>query len=341
MHNAIYSATEHCLYVFPISGNFFLRLPIESDDYDVLCESPYHVLCSTNSLNQNKIYYTSWNIHDSSQRNSTYDSIPLRVCQYDINTKEFFTIKTIWGPDTIHQTYHCSASSSLLCVEMPIFTQVPINAKDPSPEDLKKVVQGGVCPSRLIYIKLREPDIIESFVDKGPAHITPASSEADTVFVSCCNMSAASCFGPGRIDKYSLRSKPVHLASYEAGDLFRIPSVSSFQLNGESLLCAAVFPNQVHIINADTMRLKDKIILSDTLSVPDFSRGPYRYPNYDKTPYTVLPISESPYIALCNIWSVRILDIRTGFIMEKLNFNKDRDPLITTGHSIMIDSYNG
>ena len=28
-------------------------------------------------------------------------------------------------------------------------------------------------------------------------------------------------------------------------------------------------------------------------------------------------------------------------IMEKLNFNKDRDPLITTGHSIMIDSYNG
>lgn len=334
LHSATYQDGK--VYVFPISGNYILCLSLDTDKYEVITDDMFRLICPTNNIVDGRIYCTRWDARDSVGRTASSQNIPLEFCYYDLHLGKFISIKTVNGPDSIHQTYYNPMNQSMLAIEMPRFYNMPFDRTNKSPAYLKDVLLAGIADSRILHYDIKADSLTEYVSDKSPAHITLDPTDRATLYITCCNLSGAYCFGAGRIDRYSYKKTLQILNHYEDENLFRIPSLEAFTYQGRKLLCAPVYPNQVHIFDASDLRCIQRVNLSENVDHPDFSSGPFTYPNFDKTPYTVIPKMDSPYLLLCSIWSVRILDIRSGEVVEKLLYNKNRAPLITTGHTTGI-----
>ena len=98
-----------------------------------------------------------------------------------------------------------------------------------------------------------------------------------------------------------------------------------------------VYPNQVHIINTVDMSIYKKIHLRKVNNPIDFSDGPFNYPkvNLDKTPYTIHPIDNSPYLYLSSVWNVTIYDFETSSNVAIVRYNMNK-PVIAMGHASMF-----
>lgn len=96
--------------------------------------------------------------------------------------------------------------------------------------------------------------------------------------------------GAGRMGRYDFGREIRRTGSYEAEDFYRIPSHDILLYQGKSLLCATVFANQVHVLDAESMTLHRKISFSKKRRVPDFIHGPY--PVSRLRPHAVHPASD-------------------------------------------------
>jgi len=323
------------IYVFPISGNFILKLDCYSEEFEIICKDPFKILCPTNNIHASVLYYTQWDIRDTIKRVTSEDNVPLDFCSLDLNNGVQKIYKTTLAPDTIHQTYYNYNRNCIIAVEMPRFFKLPLTTED-SVEHRRNVVKAGVSTAKLLVYHIDSDNLLKFNIENGPAHFTQDFRDDSIFYFVCCNLSSAYCFGSGSIMKMKITDKIQLSAVYKDDDLFRIPSLNCFSYKDSNLLCCAVFHNQVHIINSDTMKIQKKIQLAPIQYHPDFSNGPYLYPNFDKTPYTVSPIENSPFLLLSSIWSVQLYDYAKDKIIARVNYNTNRCPLVTTGHSIFL-----
>ena len=321
IHNLIKNNNK--IYALPDFANFILCFDLFNDGFTVACESFDHIYGLSNTIYNDAIYYSKWSIHDQLKRNHADEDIELNIGRYDIKENKYKKIASVLGPDSIHQTVLTPRKDKIIAIEVPRF----IANKD---NEL------SLANSKILVYDIITKQYDVTVMDKGPAHIVFDKVDPDIGYVACCNFSAMGCFGQGRIDKYSLSDKFKHITSYESKTLWRISNHQSFQYKGEHLLATPVYPNQVHIISTDTMTIKKEIRLSLSGISPETYTIPFYYPSYDSTPYTVLPIDESPYIILCSKWSIKILDFVNNKIINTIHYNLKNFPLWTTAHSSIV-----
>ncbi len=324
------------LYLYPINGFFFLCLDVDSDDYQVIYEKIDDVYCPTNSIADGAIYFTKWKLLDSFARKTAQDDIPLTFGRYDISSGRFERLATVGGPDNIHDTALSPDGKYMVAVEMP--RTVPVPPHDPkignTDEHLRRVLQGGIGPSRILRFEPAAGKVEQAYADKSPSHIVFDRRPPHYAYIADSNLWSTYCFGTGRMDRYDFTSGIQRLDSYEAEDFYRIPSHDILHYGGKNLLCATVFANQIHCIDAQTMTLAKRIYLSEKRRVPDFSSGPYQYPDHDRTPYTLHPVDGTPYLILASLWGIWILDVGSGEVVSKIPYNTRECPVSSMGHSI-------
>lgn len=324
------------LYLYPINGFFFLRLDVDSDDYQILYDELDDVYCPTNSIADGVVYFTKWKLTDSFTRKTPEDNIPLTFGRYDIAAGRFQRITTVNGPDNIHDTARSPDGKCIVAVEMP--RTVPVPPHDPktgnTTDHLLKVLQGGIGSSRILRYDSASGRVEQAEADKSPSHIVFDRKSLNLAYIADSNLWSTYCFGTGRIDQYDFTHGIRRKKSYEAKDFYRIPSHDILSYQGQSLLCATVFANQVHCIDAQSMTLVKKITLSERRRVPDFSQGPYQYPDHDRTPYTLHPVDGTPYLILASLWGVWILDVDRAQVITKIPYNTEERPVSSMGHSI-------
>ena len=327
------------LYLYPINGFFFLCLDLHSDDYQVIYEDPSDVYCSTNQIRDGAIYYTKWNLMDSFSRRKAQDDIPLTFGRYDIAGGRFEVLGQTMGPDNIHDTALSPDARYMVAVEMPRTVPVPPHPveEENTPEHLLRVLHGGIGRSRILRFDLGTKKLESVYDDRSPSHIVFDKRCANTAYIADSNLWSTYCFGAGRMGRYDFGQGIRRTGSYEAEDFYRIPSHDILLYQGKSLLCATVFANQVHVLDAESMTLHRKISFSKKRRVPDFTHGPYRYPDHDRTPYTLHPMDGSPYLILASLWGIRILDVDSGRVVSQISYNTQDCPVTSMGHSICLE----
>lgn len=321
------------IYLYPINGFFFLCLDLNSDDYTILYEDPATVYCPTNSINNGEIFFTKWNVVDAFTRKRQDDNIPLTFGKYNIEHNRFVTLKQIEGPDNIHDTVCSPNGRYVIAVEMPRTVPVPPSDKLTA-DNMRLVLAGGIGKSRIIRYDIVQKQAEWIYTTKSPSHIVFDKRNPDIAYIADSNLWVSYCFGTGRIEQYNFRKGIELVGSYEADDFYRIPSHDILLYNNKSFMCTTVFSNQVHLLDTDGMTLTKRIYLSDKRRVPDFSRGPYQYPNHDRTPYTLHPIDGTPYLILASLWGVWILNTDNEKIIAKIRYNDSGYPTSSMGHSI-------
>ena len=320
------------IYALPAYGNFILCFDIDSNEYEIIYDSMEHIYSFTNGAVNDNIYFTRWTIFDYFKRKSTEEDVQLDIGYYNIRSGEFCVIKSILGPESIHQTVLSPKGDKIIAVEVPRYEK--------NVEANKNItVSRALQESRILSYDLFKNKLHMISSDNGPAHITFDINDPDIGHIACCNFSPLGCFGTARIDKYDFENGIVKIGTYEEEDFYRIPNHEIFEYDGENLLATPVYSNQVRLINTSTMKCRKKIYLSDKHITLEKGKVPFYYPFTDRTPYTVLPVNNTRYIVMCSIRSIDILDFLEDKIIAKIEYNKQYNPLSSinplraSGHS--------
>lgn len=325
------------IYVYPVSGNHILALNIYKNEYEFICDNPLLIYSATNGIAGGNIYYTRWNIIEAAMLKSKTEMLNLEFGKYDIEKKQFSLLKSIAGPDSIHDTNVSSDQKNVVAVEMPRFLNEPFkDSNNNTVEHLRKVQKAGICTSSIFSLNTHDNVVHNIKVPKSPAHIVFDKLNSDIVYIAHSNLWLKYCFGPAVISKYLL-SDGIHLlASYTSDDFYRIPAHETHMYNNVQYISFTVFANQIHILRANDLSLYKKIFLGAADIVPDFSNGPYQYPDRDRTPYTLHPIHNSPYIILVSLWGINIINFITEEKSPRICFNINKAPVKSMGHSLFI-----
>jgi len=334
------------IYVSFIDGNFILCLNVDDDNYELIYDKENEglnkIYSSTNMLYDDEIYFSRWRIEESFQHVKNYDiPVNLEIGKYSLITKKFEVFDTFEGPDDIHTTFITKDKENLIIVEM---TQDP-NIRYPKPgeeytdEEMVKILNGGLRNSDLITYNFKSGKYHKLSIPNGPAHIEFDLDDDNIYYLSSHNLSTNNdklcAYGTSRIDKVKVEDgKSIVIDSYEGEDFYRIPSHKLLKYNGKKLIVCPVFPNRIHIVDADTMQIYKKIQIGKTKASVDFSKGPFDYPASmkDKTPYTIYPVQGTSYLYLISLWNVTIYDFENETKVATVGYNLDK-PLIAMGHA--------
>ena len=320
------------IYALPAYGDFILCFDIDSSEYEIFYDSVEHIYSFTNGVVNDNIYFTRWTIFDYFKRKSTEEDVQIDIGYYNIKSDEFRVIKSVLGPESIHQTVLSPKKDKIIAVEVPRYEKIMYINKDVA-------VSRALQESRILSYDLLKNKLHMISSDNGPAHITFDMNDSNVGYVACCNFSPLGCFGPARLDKYDFKNGIVKTGMYEEEDFYRIPNHEIFEYEGEYLLATPVYSNQVRLIDISTMKCRKKIHLSNKNIMPEKGKVPFYYPFTDRTPYTVLPVNNTRYIVMCSIRAIEILDFLDEKIIAKIEYNKQYNPLSSTsplrasGHS--------
>lgn len=338
------------IYVSFIEGNFILALNLEDDSYEMIYDesSLNKIYSSTNRIHDGKIYFTRWDLNQTFiHENDRMKLVDLEIGTYDINKKEFEIIDKIKGHDDIHSTDITTDGKNVLLVEM---SQDPV-IKPPkdyeiehlSVEKMKEILSGRIKESDLITYNLEKKQYHTLKIEDGPAHIVRDDKEENVYYLSSHNLSTNNntlyCFGSSRIDKVKVVDGQSEIVgNYQEDDLLRAPSHNFSSYKGKRFMPIPVFPNQVHIIDVDKMENYKKIKLRASKEQPNFDKGPFKYPkvNADKTPYTICPIENTPYMYLSSVWNISVYDFENNEQLISLRYNKNK-PITSMGHASMFE----
>ncbi|WP_416215372.1 hypothetical protein [Paenibacillus mesotrionivorans] len=342
-HSAQYDNGK--LYVSSNYGTFILCLSIVDDSWSLIGEDiegdPVKVYSATNDIYNNNLYFTRWEMEEGF-RHIENRNLPVRleIGRYSLEADSFEIIDTIDGPDDVHYTSITPDGKNLIIIEMaqdPVH-RFPKQGEETNDDYLLKTLENGLCDSQFIVYNLEKKQYHVHHLKDGPAHIEYDLSAPGICYVSmhnlCTNNTDNCCFGTARIEKIRIDSEVASLGFYTDDDFIRIPSHKPFDYDGQKLLAVSVYPNQLHIIDADEMKLYKKVYLSKTKQGVDFSRGPYIYPRIDKTPYSIEYQRGSSYIYLCSIWNIILFNFVGESKYSSLIYNVNNKPLIAMGHAI-------
>ena len=144
------------------------------------------------------------------------------------------------------------------------------------------------------------------------------------------------CFGKASLNKYQVdKSGKIKLIEqYSDKDFYRATDFKILKHQDNKLGFCTVYPNQVHIIDIEKMKIYKRIHLDSKTQQENLQAEPFFFPNpnFDKTPYGNHPVENTPYIYLCNVMNIRIYDFENEKNVSTIYFNVD-NPLVGIGHS--------
>lgn len=346
-HTAI--AADRNIYVTAVNSNFIIQLDRGSDHYHIIFndKDPYAQYSSTNSYWNGELYFSKYNLFDKIKTlMDPQVSIENILGKYNIKTRKFTDISSFTEPLTMHQTAVANHGQNIISIGICTSPKVriPDNRHRKDTAFMKYVLKEGLEESCLVNYNIQTNTYQRLTTNDCIAHIEFDLSDPSISYVSSHNLgyygsefgNDIMSFGPGTIYKYDYQKHKI-LTFYTSDDFFRITSHIPFCYQKKNYLAATVFPNQIHILDTDTMQLVKRIFVSPCNTQVDFSSGPYLFPKIGKTPYMVLPIADKPYFFYGGLVGLKIYDFIEDRILGTINYNPWGKPLTSIGHPIIFN----
>lgn len=341
-HDAVYHDGK--IIASSYTGNFMLSLDINGPDSYVIFDenAPTKIYSGTNSVIDNKIYFTRWDITDSLRKEKDQDfNVKLEICTYDIYNQTFKMHDEIYGQDEVHSTRITQDKENILMVAM---CQKPkINYPESEPNEnnclkYKEILKSGLNSSQLITYNLntRNPHYLE--LPASAAHIEFDQNESNILYIVSHNLSfnnkSIMCFGNAGLNKLVVNDGQSKILShYEEKDFYRATSHKFLKYKNNDYLVCPCYPDQVHIINANEFIIHKKISFTPKIKEVDFEQGYHIFPNssFDKTAYGVDVINDQPYLYVTNAWNIVIYDFEKMERIETVRYNLNK-LIVSIGH---------
>lgn len=341
-HSAQYYKNK--IYVYSLNSNYIIVIDLERNAYDVLYDENIFdwVFSATNDIYNNELYFARWSLADKLRIfNDVYSTIHIEVGKVNLDSRKFTILGSFESSNTIHEASVTPDGKKVILLGM---STAPVG-RFPNPtsefkeKEMLDVLQQGLLKSQMNLYDMETSKISTINLEAGTGHIE-YDRKNNIGYISNHNLGYDAenkniyCFGEGKIDKIIIDRQVDFIDSYTDDDFIRIPSHKIFDYNHKTLIAVSVYPNKVHIIDSQDMKIYKKATIMRNRHFTDFTKGPEIYPKIDRTPYTVHPVNGSQYVYLANVWNVRLFDFEKDEVICTVNYNFNKKPLLTMGHAL-------
>jgi len=205
-------------------------------------------------------------------------------------------------------------------------------------DELKKMLNAGLKDSQIHIFDREKRTYQVILLDDSPAHVE-FGNDPNVCYISSHSLGVnpydgfVYCFGKGAINRLELGEISEITKKYQEEDFSRLSTHKVFERNGKQFIAVTVYPQQIFIIDAESMQLITKIKLADSIVPATLRHGAYRYPRVDKTPFSVHPINESPYLFLITGKAIQVYNYDNMKEEFRYQYNVLKDPIAVLGHS--------
>jgi len=343
-HSSIYYKEK--IYVCSVNSFYIIVLDIKTNTYDFIFDNEMKMISSTNVIIDDHIIYCRYNTKDRVNNVKNKTPIPAETIDYSLVDKTYKIINTYECVNIIHSVSMTSNKQYIISVS------TTADPNYPFVEDSKKMYQDKNYMRKMLDDGLMKSQLHIYDMEKGAfkivdLHDCPAHIEHDPHNPNICYISSHALgvniidgfvysVGHSNIHKLHLSEESQIVQSYGEQDFLRIPSHKLFSYNGKNLIAVTVFPQQIHIIDYDTMTIYKKIKLDNDVQLVDFSDGVFKFPRVDKTPFSVHPINESSYMYFVGGKSIKLFNYETNATECIIMHNLRKDPISVLGHSVLF-----
>ncbi|MFZ5351516.1 MAG: hypothetical protein ACOZCL_02195 [Bacillota bacterium] len=344
-HSSIYHKGK--IYVSGVNSYYIIVLDLCTDSYEVIVDNEMKMISSTNTIIDDHLIYARYSVSDRVDNIKNETPMKAETVSYDLNVKSWKVVNEYECINILHSVAVTPDKKFTISISTTSNPNVEFleNSKEmyKDKDYMRKMFAAGLKKSQ-IHIHNNESKKLK-VID---LYNTPAHIEYDLHDPSLCYISSHSLgvnaydgfvysFGKSSINKLHLKEEPEIIGVYEEMDFLRIPSHKLFTYKNKKLIAATVYPYQIHVIDYDTMSIYKKIHLEDKKYSTDFSDGPFKYPRVDSTPFSVHPVSDTPYMYLVGGRGVKLYNHETNVVECVIPYNKFKDPISVLGHSVLFD----
>ncbi|QUI21836.1 hypothetical protein HZI73_05780 [Vallitalea pronyensis] len=342
-HSSIYHHGK--IYVSSVNSYYMIVLDAEHNTYDIILDNEMKMISSTNVIMDDHIIYVRYSAKN--RVDNVQHGVPLQAetVRYNLNDKTYTVINRFECNNIVHSVSITPDNKYIISVATTsdpyvAFTENPKAMYQDKPY-MRKMLEKGLKESQIHIYDIEKNTFKVIELNNTPAHIEHDLHDPSLCYISSHSLGVNQIdgfiysFGKSSINKLKLQEESIITDTYESMDFLRIPSHKLFTYNNRKLIAATVFPQQIHIIDYHTMEIYKKIYLDKAIEPVDFSDGPFKYPRADKTPFSVHPISESPYMYFVGGKSIKLYNQETDKTECVIHYNKNNDPIAVLGHSVI------
>ena len=274
----------------------------------------------------NKWLYMKWSFEDTMDiLNKKKVMAKCHLGRIDVETLDSEIIYSLENTDRIHQITESPDGRYLVFTSFKSDQKVayPTVAYDEDLEGYRKAHQGGIKTEQLITIDLESKTHWATNIPVPvPAHLEFDLNDPHVFYISAHNivfknLKTVMLEGPGAIFKMRiLPSKTVIEGEYTDDEFFRITQHSPFRFEGKTYIAVTNIPNNMEIIDADSMSLWRRVELFSAPKIDMNKTGNAICPTYPETCYSVNPSQDGRYIVLESSKNISVYDIKEDRFLD-------------------------
>lgn len=342
-HSSLYHKGK--IYVSSVNSYYIIVLDVETGGYEIIYDEEMKMISSTNAIIDDNFIYVRYGFKNRVDNVQHGTLLQAETISYNLKDRTYKVLNTFECNDIVHSVSMTPDNKYIISISTKSDPYVPFtdNPKEMYSDKsyMRKMYEEGLKDSQ-IHVYDRENKSLKIIeLNDTPAHIEHDLHDPSLCYISSHSLGVNQIdgfiysFGKSSINKLKLQEDSCITDKYQSMDFLRIPSHKLFSYNDKNLIAATVFPQQVHIIDYDTMEIYKKIYLTKDVPAISFSDGPFRYPRADKTPFSVHPMNESPYMYLIGGKNIRLYNMDTDKVEATIYYNKQNDPIAVLGHSVV------
>ena len=334
---------EDKIYVFLVNALYFTVIDLKHNSISQVYDDQRKMISSTNFIIDNQLYYARYKIEDRIDNIRSNSSIPTELVKMDLTTKSTEVISNFESNNIVHSVAVNRDKQWAVVISTtanPIVT-FEEGKKNYTQDELKTMLDKGLHNSQLHVFDLTGKVYHQILLANSPAHVESDMYDDNIFYISSHSLGVnpydgfVYCFGEGAINKLILKDTPQIIQSYAADDFSRLSSHKMFSEGNKQYIAVTVFPQQIHILDSDSMSVVSKIKLSKDAYTATLKNGAYKYPRVDKTPFSVHPVSDTPYLFLITGRGIVLYDRQRKEAIQSIIYNQTKDPIAVLGHSVV------
>jgi len=348
--------SENQVCIFFKQAPYFRLLDISSKDSKLISGGngiDYgKIISSTSKSDEKKNFYFSENsaVDRLAKYKGQLDTMDFSLYYFDTTGQKAEQVSGCGRQliDNFHEV-SCSENGFVVLLDMNLSVddfdgkRVSQDEKIIYTEEFRKEYADKRFPTGKVFVY--DPDRKE-FIAIEPPLQTPAHVEFDpedpaVFYISCHNISKIRSkviiHGPAAIVKYRYADGKVEqLGQYMARDFLRITTHKLFTYRGRKLIGATVYPNALHLIDADTMELHSRIPLFETSDADFDLDGPHIHIcSNDHCISLFFDIeNESDYCFMGTSRYIYIIDLAGNSVVEKIQYTEEN--VSATSHITLV-----
>ncbi|MCL2050359.1 MAG: hypothetical protein FWG91_01310 [Lachnospiraceae bacterium] len=264
--------------------------------------------CDTGAYSPDDRYWYSvrWKLtHTFEMINGEQQYIPCEIIKVELETLKIAVVNTIHYKDNVHQIT-CSPDERYLVItsfKQNLYIDYPKESIYTNPKGYRKSHEKGIIPDEIVTLDLKTGHYWYTQIPTPvPAHVEFDLINNRRIYLSTHNMKTyqSNIFLEGNAAIYRLDIKDgetIISGCYTGSDVYRITQPDLFLRNGKVMISTANTPDKLDIIDAETMSLYERIIVTPNIKPLNFSKyGSALAPNKPNVYLSSTPSSDGRYV---------------------------------------------